>query len=766
MPATCGAIIGTTTLPASVSASPSTSCCRPKLTGVESPIIVVFGDRFPMVTAHKVLAAYACLAPRIVTGQFDPTTQRAIWPSTGNYARGGIAISRIMASRGVAILPEGMSQERFDWLERWCENPADDIIRTFGTESNVKEIYDACNELARDPGNVVLNQFCEFGNHLAHYEVTGRALGHVFDTVTADRPGLRLAAFVSATGSAGTIAAGDRLKDDYGARIVAVEALECPTMLANGFGEHNIQGIGDKHIPLIHNVMNTDVVVAISDRATDQLQVMFASDDGLGYLADRRLVPQAVLGTLRHFGLSSICNVLAAISTAKLLGLGPDDAIITVATDGAAMYGSERDKIMARDFGGWFTNLDAAAVWGEHLADATTETRRRVHGRRSQPHLQPRVLHVGRAAGHPARAVRSSPRAVVLGRSAPLSQRLGRDDRRLQQGRRVVVGDATGAVLGWRCAVCAATVDVAVPHPFTCPRSTPTDRRHVLHPLVGAGGHRGVAIDDPNPLVAYGSRMAWWAFGAAHGMTERALIALAREVGEGFTVSPFTAHQLDLRRGAPRTVWVKDETGGVGGSHKSRHLAGILLHLRAAESLGLVSGGRAPLAIASCGNAALAAATLAQRASWPLRVFVPEWASPDVIALIESLDAAHRRLSAHATTIRRATRRSCDFARPSPTVPCRSRCRVRRMRCVSMPAARSGGRSPTPQGRLTDQPCSIGCSCRSAAEHSPPAWAGDWDPGLVSTRSRCKGAHRSPAPGGGRRMPATPPRNFRGGGPS
>ena len=345
----------------------------PELTGVPSPIVVVFGDRFPMVTAHKVLAAYACLAPRIVTGQFDPTRQRAIWPSTGNYARGGIAISRIMASRGVAILPEGMSQERFDWLERWCENPAEDVIRTYGTESNVKEIYDVCNELARDPGNVVLNQFCEFGNHLVHYEVTGRALGHVFDTVAEARPGLRLAAFVSATGSAGTIAAGDRLKDDYGARIVAVEALECPTMLANGFGEHNIQGIGDKHIPLIHNVMNTDAVVAVSDRATDHLEVMFASDDGLGFLADRRLVPERVLRTLRHLGLSSICNVLAAISTAKLLGLGPDDAIVTVATDGAAMYSSERDKITARDFGGGFTNIDAATVWGEHLADVTTE---------------------------------------------------------------------------------------------------------------------------------------------------------------------------------------------------------------------------------------------------------------------------------------------------------------------------------------------------------------------------------------------------------
>lgn len=132
-----------------------------ELTGVESPIIVVFGDRFPMITAHKVLAAYSCLAPRVVTGQFDPTRHRAIWPSTGNYARGGIAISRIMASRGVAILPEGMSQERFDWLDKWCENPVEDVIRTHGTESNVKEIYDACNELSLDPENFVLNQFSE-----------------------------------------------------------------------------------------------------------------------------------------------------------------------------------------------------------------------------------------------------------------------------------------------------------------------------------------------------------------------------------------------------------------------------------------------------------------------------------------------------------------------------------------------------------------------------------------------------------------------------
>ena len=247
----------------------------------------------------------------MVTGQFDPTHHRAIWPSTGNYARGGIAISRIMASRGVAILPEDMSQERFDWLNRWCENPDEDVIRTHGTESNVKEIYDACNELAKDPGNFILNQFSEFGNHLGHYAVTGRALGHVFETVrAASGRDLSLAAFVSATGSAGTIAAGDRLKDEYGAKIVAVEALECPTMLENGYGEHNIQGIGDKHIPLIHNVMNTDVVCAISDVATDELDVLFNAAEGREYLSVSKGLSDDLLDHLPHFGFSSICNML------------------------------------------------------------------------------------------------------------------------------------------------------------------------------------------------------------------------------------------------------------------------------------------------------------------------------------------------------------------------------------------------------------------------------------------------------------------------
>ncbi|HJP00761.1 MAG TPA: pyridoxal-phosphate dependent enzyme [Planctomycetota bacterium] len=338
-----------------------------ELTGVAAPILVALGERFPMIGAHKVLAAYACLVPRLVTGRFDPIAQRAVWPSTGNYCRGGVAISRILGCRGVAVLPEGMSAERFRWLEDWVDDPAD-IVRTPGSESNVKEIYDACADLERDPANVIFNQFCEFANHLVHHAVTGRALERVFAHAAETRPGLVAAAFVSATGSAGTIGAGDHLKERLGSAIVAVEALECPTLLYNGFGEHNIQGIGDKHVPLIHNVTNTDHVVAVSDRSTDSLNLLFNSEVGRAWLERERGLAREDVAALASLGLSSLCNLLACIKLAHHLDLGPNDALLTVATDGAAMYGSELDKTLARDFGGTFDEAAAAAVYEQHLA--------------------------------------------------------------------------------------------------------------------------------------------------------------------------------------------------------------------------------------------------------------------------------------------------------------------------------------------------------------------------------------------------------------
>jgi cysteine synthase len=265
-----------------------------------------------------------------------------------------------------------MSQERFDWLDRWVQDPAD-VVRTPGSESNVKEIYDACAALDRDPANIIFNQFCEFGNYLVHRTCTGAALEKLFGALAQGRPASRLAAYVSASGSGGTLAAGDHLKAALGARIVAVEALECPTLLYNGFGEHNIQGIGDKHVPYIHNVMNTDLVTAVSDRATDALLVLFNTEEGRRYLVERRGLDARLVGRLAHLGLSSLCNALAAIKAARYLDLGPDDVVLTVATDGAAMYRSEVAKTVARAFRGRFDAVSAGETFGAALAAAATD---------------------------------------------------------------------------------------------------------------------------------------------------------------------------------------------------------------------------------------------------------------------------------------------------------------------------------------------------------------------------------------------------------
>jgi cysteine synthase len=355
------------------------------LTGIRSPIVVLLGNRFPMIGAHKVLAAYACLVPRLVTGQFDPEHDRAIWPSTGNYCRGGVAISRILGCRGVAVLPAGMSQERFDWLQQWVSDPAD-IIRTPGTESNVKEIYDKCAELAGDKDNVIINQFSEFANYLIHHHCTGSAFDRVFSHLKGSNSAYRLTAFVSATGSAGTIAAGDYLKTLHGTRIAAVEAIECPTMLCNGYGEHNIQGIGDKHIPLIHNVMNTDLVVGVSDLTTDSLNLLFGGNVGRSYLAGRRKIDPEVVRRFDDIGISGLANIVAAVKVAKHLDLGADDMIMTVATDSALLYGSERRSFMMRRYPDGLDEVNAGEIFSrqlegivdDHVLELTHNDRKRI----------------------------------------------------------------------------------------------------------------------------------------------------------------------------------------------------------------------------------------------------------------------------------------------------------------------------------------------------------------------------------------------------
>lgn len=334
------------------------------ITGVEARIIGLVGKFFPT-GAHKVGAAFGCLVPRLVTGHFDPTTQKAVWPSTGNYCRGGAFDCALLGTPAVAILPAGMSKERFTWLK----DIGSEVIATPGTESNVKEIYDKCWELRRSRSDhIIFNQFEEFGNSSWHFHVTGPALAEVYEDLKSSKS--RLAGFLSATGSAGTIGAGDYLKKHYSSVLVgAVEALQCPTLYNNGFGDHRIEGIGDKHVPWIHNVRNTDAVIAIDDEDTIRLLRLFNEPEGKAWLATHGVTAEAV-EKLSLLGISGLCNLLAAIKFSKYYDLGPDDVVLTVFTDSVALYASRLEELRAAR--GPYTQLDAAR-----------DLDRRLHGMKS-----------------------------------------------------------------------------------------------------------------------------------------------------------------------------------------------------------------------------------------------------------------------------------------------------------------------------------------------------------------------------------------------
>jgi len=330
-----------------------------EISGVDARIVMLEGKWFPT-GAHKVGAAFGCLVPRLVTGQFDPATQKAVWPSTGNYCRGGAYDSNLLACESIAILPEGMSAERFHWLE----SVAGEIIRTPGTESNVKEIFDKCNEL-RTSGEdlVIFNQFDEFGNYLWHYNITGPAMEEVLNELMGEND--RFAGVTLTTGSAGTIASGDYLKQIYpGSKIAAGEATECPTMVYNGFGEHRIEGIGDKHIPWIHNVRNTDMAMAIDDESTISLIRLFNEPAGLEYLASQG-VPAEFIEKLPLLGISGVANMLMAMKFAKWYELTGEDFVMTLGTDSMEMYESRLAEL--NEERGEFTLLDAAGAYHQHL---------------------------------------------------------------------------------------------------------------------------------------------------------------------------------------------------------------------------------------------------------------------------------------------------------------------------------------------------------------------------------------------------------------
>ena len=336
----------------------------PELTGVPARIIALVGKWFPT-GAHKVGATFGCLVPRLVTVQFDPTFHKAVWPSTGNYCRGGAYDSHLLACESIAILPEEMSRERFEWLS----NVAGEVIATPGCESNVWEIFQKCIELQATRNNVMIfNQFDEPGNHLWHYEVTGHAMDEVLAAELGDD---RYVGVVLTSGSAGTMGCGDYLKELYpGSKLVVSEALQCPTLLENGFGGHRIEGIGDKHVPWIHNARNTDMVTGIDDEDCMQLVRLFNEDAGRSYLQSRG-VPTDLVERLDLLGISSIANMLSAIKFAKYYELTGRDVVLTVLTDSMELYQSRVAEL--RDEHGPYGATEAAVGYHTHLHGIKTD---------------------------------------------------------------------------------------------------------------------------------------------------------------------------------------------------------------------------------------------------------------------------------------------------------------------------------------------------------------------------------------------------------
>jgi cysteine synthase A len=351
----------------------------PELTGVPARIVGILGHYFPT-GAHKVGAAFGCLVPRLVRGAFDPTTQKAVWPSTGNYCRGGAFDCALLACTAVAILPEEMSQERFAWLREIGA----EVIATPGCESNVKEIYDQCWEIRRTrPDCVIFNQFEEFGNPIWHYHVTGAIIEEIYEQIRGERD--RFAGYVSATGSAGTIAAGDYLRTVFPRlSVTACEALQCPTLLRFGFGGHRIEGIGDKHVPWVHNVRNTDLVAAVDDERCMGLLRLFNEAEGQAFLRDRGIAEELV-DQLPLLGISAICNLVSAIKTAKYFEYGPRDMIFLSLTDGMSLYASRVAEQRAAH--GPYDRAAAArhfamhleAIGTDHLRELTYPDRQALH---------------------------------------------------------------------------------------------------------------------------------------------------------------------------------------------------------------------------------------------------------------------------------------------------------------------------------------------------------------------------------------------------
>ena len=310
----------------------------PALTGIDANIVVMLGGGFPS-GSHKVGPAYSTLIEGLVDGEIIPGEHTILGPSTGNFGIGTAYVSKLLGFRAIVIMPDSMSKERYERIKRY----GGELELTPGSESDVILTLEKTRELMKDPNNKALAQFELFPNYRFHRHVTGNS---AIEAVKGVGNG-RIAGFTSAPGSAGTLAAGDQIKAIFPeAKIAALEPYECSTLANGGRGQHRIEGIGDKMCTLIHNVLQTDFVILIKDEETVQGVKIF--HDGVDSLVKVGVDRDFALSLRDSFGPSGICNVLGAIKLAKHLRLGPEDNVVTVATDGFDRYNSVLEELNAR----------------------------------------------------------------------------------------------------------------------------------------------------------------------------------------------------------------------------------------------------------------------------------------------------------------------------------------------------------------------------------------------------------------------------------
>jgi len=352
----------------------------PELSGVKCRIFMLIGKYFPT-GSHKVGATFGPLVEKLVRGEFDPTRQKALWPSTGNYCRGGAYDSYLLSCPCIAVLPEEMSRERFTWLEKIGA----EIHATPGSESNVREVYTKSFALkaARPDEVVILNQFDEIGNAVWHYACTGRAMEEVYHREA--RPGDRLSGIFLTQGSAGTLGSADYLREKFPRiKVAAGEALQCPTLLYNGYGSHRIEGIGDKHVPWIHNLKNMDLTIGIDDEACIRLLRLFNEPAGHAHLTAHG-VDEGFTGRLDLLGISSIANLIGCIKMAKYYEMNEKDTLLTIATDSMELYGSRLEELGMQQ--GSYSELQAGkdleyglqAASIEHMQEMSYWDKKRMH---------------------------------------------------------------------------------------------------------------------------------------------------------------------------------------------------------------------------------------------------------------------------------------------------------------------------------------------------------------------------------------------------